>query len=92
MSSVIRCGSNVKVSIASSGEGARIDGQRKTGLFSLGGGCSLALRSLALVNGRADRGGVVYADNAGDVEIIDSTVKGCSADGAGVFNGVCRVA
>ena len=70
------------MTVASSGEGATLDGQGETRLFSLSGGCSLTLRGLTLVNGRAGErgsGGVVYADGAGDVEIIDSTVTGCSA-------------
>ena len=79
------------MTVASSGEGATLDGQRSTGLFYLEGGCSLTLRGLNLVNGMADyemvQGGVVYAkggvvfaaEGAGDVEIIDSTIKNCSA-------------
>ena len=68
------------MTVASSGEGATLDGQGETGLFSLGGGCSLTLRGLTLVNGRAYNGGVVHAYGAGDIEIIDSTVRDCSAD------------
>ena len=82
------------MTIASSGEGATLDGQGGTGLFHLEGGCSLTLRRLNLVNGRAvsggvvskgdgstsANGGVVHANGAGDVEIIGSTVTGCSAD------------
>ena len=81
LGSQIRCGSNIKVTVASSGEGATLDGQEQTGLFYLVGGCSLTLRGLTLVNGRAgsDGGGVVEARSAGDVEIIESTVTGCSA-------------
>jgi len=79
LDSHISCASNINVTVASSGEGATLDGQEQTGLFSLGGGCSLTLRGLTLVNGRASSGGVVYAKGAGDVEIIDSTVSGCSA-------------
>ena len=80
LGSEISCTSSIKVTVASSGEGATLDGQEKTGLFYLGGGCSLTLRGLTLVNGRsASRGGVVYASGAGDVEIIDSTVRDCSA-------------
>ena len=79
----ISCGSNVKVTVASSGKGATLDGQAQTGLFHLSGGCSLTLRGLTLVNGRAsngeNNGGVVYADGAGDVEIIDSDVRDCHA-------------
>ena len=78
------------MTIASSGEGATLDGQGETGFFDLEGRCSLTLRGLNLVNGRADYegdesdlatqyGGVVYASGAGDVEIIDSTVRDCSA-------------
>ena len=73
------CGSTIKVTVASSGEGATLDGKRETRLFYLSGGCSLTLRGLTLVNGRAGRGGVVYASGAGDVEIIESTVRDCSA-------------
>ena len=80
LSSQISCSSTVKVTVASSGEGAKLDGQEQTGLFYLRGGCSLTLRGLTLVNGKADYGGVVEADGAGDVEIIDSDVRGCSAD------------
>ena len=68
------------MTVASSGEGATLDGQRSTGLFKLENGCSLTLRGLTLVNGRASNGGVVLAFQAGDVEIIDSTIKNCSAD------------
>ena len=75
----IECTSNIKVTIATSGEGATLDGQGETWLFGLWGGCSLTLRGLTLVNGRADYGGVVDAEGAGDVEIIDSTVRDCSA-------------
>ena len=67
------------MTVASSGEGATLDGQGQTGLFYLTGGCSLTLRGLTLVNGRASSGGVVYASFAGDVEIIDSTVRDCYA-------------
>jgi len=67
------------VTVASSGEGATLDGQRLTRLFYLGGGCSLTLRGLTLVNGRTTSGGVVYARDAGEVEIIDSDVRDCSA-------------
>ena len=75
------------MTVASSGEGATLDGQGQTrlfyleagGLFSLSGGCSLTLRGLTLVNGRANLGGVVYANGAGDIEIIESTVRDCSA-------------
>ena len=80
LDSHISCASSIKVTVASSGEGATLDGQGQTGLFSLSGGCSLTLRGLTLVNGRsASSGGVVYAYGAGDVEIIDSTVRDCSA-------------
>jgi len=80
LGSQISCSSNLKVTVASSGEGATLDGQGETRLFSLSGGCSLTLRGLTLVNGRAAQyGGVVYAYGAGDVEIIESTVTGCSA-------------
>ena len=88
LGSQIGCGSNIKVTVASSGEGATLDGQEQTGLFSLSGGCSLTLRGLTLVNGRAQDGGVVHAENlggvvlaynAGDVEIIESTVRDSSA-------------
>ena len=75
----IECRSNFKVTVASSGEGATLDGQGRTGLFYLKYGCSLTLRGLTLVNGRAESGGVVLAELAGDVEIIGSTVKDCSA-------------
>ena len=71
------------MTVASSGEGATLDGKGQTRLFRLSGGCSLTLRGLALINGRAERGGVVYANRAGDVEIIDSTVTDCSAVGYG---------
>ena len=71
--------STIKVTVASSGEGATLDGQEQTGLFELTGGCSLTLRGLTLVNGRAAAGGVVYASGAGDVEIIESVVRDCSA-------------
>ncbi|EOD21749.1 hypothetical protein EMIHUDRAFT_207811 [Emiliania huxleyi CCMP1516] len=81
--SQISCGSDIKVTVASSGEGATLDGQKQTGLFYLSGGCSLTLRGLTLVNGRTDNGGVVYAYQAGDVEIIDSTVRDCSAGNHG---------
>ena len=81
LSSQISCSSTVKVTVASSGEGATLDGQEQTGLFYLQGGCSLTLRGLTLVNGRADwYGGVVLANGAGDIEIIDSTVRSCSAN------------
>ena len=73
-------GSNIKVTVASSGEGATLDGKGGTGLFYLDGGCSLTLRGLLLVNGRAYHGGVVEAIYAGDVEIIDSTIRDCRAD------------
>ena len=79
LSSRISCTSNIKVTVASSGEGATLDGQERTGLFKLEYGCSLTLRGLTLVNGRADYGGVVETHGAGDVEIIDSTVRDCSA-------------
>ena len=81
----IKCTSNIKVTVASSGEGATLDGQggppdRLGGLFSLEGGCSLTLRGLNLVNGRTQGfGGVVDARDAGDIEIVDSTVADCSA-------------
>jgi hypothetical protein len=87
LSSQIRCSSNVKVVVASSDEGAKLDGQGTTGLFLLTESCSLTLRGLAIVNGRANygpysgqRGGVVVGVGAGDVEIIDSTVTGCTAE------------
>ena len=81
LSSQISCTSTIKVTVASSGEGATLDGKGETGLFSLSGGCSLTLRGLTLVNGKADwSGGVVEAWTAGDIEIIDSTVTGCSAN------------
>ena len=92
LNSRIRCTSTIKVTVASSGEGATLDGQGETGLFHLSGRCSLTLRGLNLVNGRAEngQGGVVYArsgkygdaDYAGDVEIIESVVRDCSAPGA----------
>ena len=90
LGSQISCGSTIKVTVASSGEGATLDGQEQSGLFYLEGGCSLTLRGLTLVNGRATCGGVVYASSsAGDIEIIDSDVRDCSA---GSFpDGVCRV-
>ena len=73
------------MTVASSGEGATLDGKRETRLFHLTGGCSLTLRGLTLVNGRAvDVGGVVFAYGAGDVEIIESVVRDCSAPGDGV--------
>ena len=76
----VSCTSNITVTVASSGEGATLDGQGFTGFFYLSGGCSLTLRWLTLVNGRTDsHGGVVYAYVAGDIEIIGSTVANCSA-------------
>ena len=90
MISQISCSSNIKVTVASSGEGATLDGQEQTVLFYLMYGCSLTLRGLTLVNGRARDGGVVYAWGAGDVEIIDSDVRDCSATGS-FPDGVCRV-
>ena len=81
----IRCGSNINVTIASSGEGATLDGQGDTSIFDLRGGCSLTLRGLAIVNGKATmQGGVVHARSAGNIRIVDSTVVGCSA----VYGGV----
>uniref|UniRef100_A0A7S3X5I3 MAM domain-containing protein n=1 Tax=Emiliania huxleyi TaxID=2903 RepID=A0A7S3X5I3_EMIHU len=79
LGSQISCSSSINVTVASSGEGATLDGQEQSGLFYLEGGCSLTLRGLILVNGRAAQGGVVYASGAGDVEIIDSDVRDCSA-------------
>ena len=80
LSSKISCSGNIKVTVASSGEGATLDGQEMTGLFYLSGRCSLTLRGLTLVNGwAADDGGVVWASYAGDIEIIDSTIRDCSA-------------
>ncbi|EOD32673.1 hypothetical protein EMIHUDRAFT_253292, partial [Emiliania huxleyi CCMP1516] len=77
LGSHISCGSDINVTVASSGEGATLDGQEQTRLFYLSGGCSLTLRGLTLVNGRTSiYGGVVYADGAGDVEIIESTNGG----------------
>ena len=85
----ISCTSNIKVTVASSGEGATLDGQGQTRLFHLSGGCSLTLRGLTLVNGWAAQGGAAYANGAGEVEIIYSDVRDCSA---GSFpDGVCRV-
>ena len=81
LGSQISCSSSVKVTVASSGEGATLDGQEQTGLFYLSGGCSLTLRGLTLVNGTAYDGGVVYAYGAGDVEIIESVVRDCRATG-----------
>ena len=86
----IWCTSNIKVTVASSGEGATLDGQGQTRLFYLTDGCSLTLRGLALVNGWAADGGAVYANGAGDIEIIDSDVRDCSATGS-FPDGVCRV-
>ena len=86
LSSQIKCTSNIKVTVASSGERATLDGQGQTGLFRLEG-CSLTLRGLILVNGKAlSLGGGVVSATGGDVEIIDSTVKDCSA------GQVCRAA
>ena len=72
------------MTVASSGEGATLDGQRLTGLFYLNGGrggrCSLTLRGLSLVNARARHGAVVSAYDAGVIEIIESRVMGCSAE------------
>ena len=88
LGSWISCTSSIKVTVASSGEGATIDGQAQTGLFYLTGGCSLTLQGLTLANGRADYGGVVYAyqaggvvsaERSGAVSIIDSDVRDCSA-------------
>ena len=80
LDSYIYCSSDIKVTVASSGEGATLDGQEQTRLFTLGNGCSLTLRGLTLINGRGNsNGGVVYASNAGDVKIIDSTIRDCSA-------------
>ena len=78
LGSQISCTSSIKVIVASSGEGATLDGQEETGLFKVESGCSLTLRGLTLANGGADYGGVVYS-GAGDVEIIESTVSDCSA-------------
>ena len=87
LSRLLECDSNIKVIIFSSDERATIDGQGKSGLFRLRGGCSLTLRRLALVNGRAYNGGVVWAEGAGDVEIVDSTITDCEATqfGGGVY-------
>ena len=79
------------MTVASSGEGATLDGQEETGLFNLYGGCSLTLRGLTLINGKADYGGVVEARNAGDVEIIESTVRDCRATTGDYGYGVRRV-
>ena len=80
LGSQISCTSDIKVTVASSGEGAMLDGRGKTGFFSLQYGCSLTLRGLILVNGRAFHGGVVFASGAGDIEFIDSAVRDCMAD------------
>ena len=87
LSRLLECDSNIKVIIFSSDERATLDGQGKSGLFRLRGGCSLTLRRLALVNGRAYNGGVVWAEGAGDVEIVDSTITDCEATqfGGGVY-------
>ena len=79
LASELECSSNITVRIVSSGEGATLDGQGRSRLFSLKGGCSLTLRGLALVNGRAEHGGALHAQGAGDIELIDATIKGCSA-------------
>ena len=79
LSDQIKCNSSIKVTVTSSGEGATLDGQRRVGLFYLTGRCSLTLRGLTLVNGRARNGGIVYANGAGDIEIIESAVRGCAA-------------
>jgi len=76
----ISCNSSITVTVTSSGDGATLDGNGETGLFYLTGRCSLTLRGLTLVNGAADSGGVVWANGAGDIEIIDSTVRSCSAN------------
>ena len=96
LSDQVNCTSNITVTVASSGEGATLDGQGQTGLFYLSGGCSLTLQGLLIVNGWAERGGVVEADGAGNVEIIGSTLTNCSAyghttDGAAAYMGVCCV-
>ena len=79
LGSQISCGSHIKVTVASNGEGATLDGKGEAGLFHLSNRCSLTLRGLTLVNGSAEYGGVVYASFAGDVEILDSTVRNCTA-------------
>ncbi|EOD26646.1 hypothetical protein EMIHUDRAFT_236694 [Emiliania huxleyi CCMP1516] len=86
LSSQISCTSSIKVTVASSGEGATLDGQGETRLFYLSGGCSLTLRGLTLVNARAAFGGVVYANRAGDVEIIESVVRDSAGDWGGVVS------
>ena len=79
LSSQIECSSNIEVTVASSGKRAMLDGQGRTRLFRLSGRCSLTLQGLALINGKAASGGVLYAFRAGDIRIIDSTVTACAA-------------
>ena len=63
LGSQISCTSTIKVTVASSGEGATLDGQELTGLFYLTRGCSLTLRGLTLANeGDGDQHGSAEAD------------------------------
>ena len=82
--SSFKCSGNITLVLRSSGVGATLDGQGRSRLFSLSGGCSLTLQGLTLVNGYADGdGGAIQGSGAGFLKLDDSSIEDCESGGDG---------
>ena len=87
LDSSLECSVNISLEIRSRGVGATLDGQRRSRLFSLSGGCSLTLRGLTLVNGYSENGGgAIQGTGAGSLKLADSSIKDSESgeDGGGI--------
>lgn len=83
----LACGSDVRVSIRSTADGATLDGERRSRLFRLSSRCKLSLQHLSLINGfaEADKGGAIYSTGGREVRLSEVHVADCSADNGGAI-------
>ena len=89
-SSAVTCNRKMFLSVRSSREGrATLDGEKRSRIFHIDGGCSLSLEALNIVDGYTGdettnaRGGAVFANLGGDIAIKDVSFAGCKALGEG---------
>ena len=75
----VTCNGKIHLSVRSSGEGATLNGEKRSSMFAIQGGCSLTLEALHFVDGSGIIGGAVQADGAGDILMNDVSFAGCEA-------------
>jgi len=84
LDSSLECSGNISLVVRSEGVGATLDGQGRSRLFSLSGGCSLTLQGLTLVNGYSkEDGGAIRGSGAGSLKLADTSIKDSESEGFG---------